>query len=389
MRKGTFRYKMENVCIVEEKLRFDFSAANSLCLKAGGDWRISAGLPSLTEITAQLSSHPEITEVTFQLSQDILWDSAFISLLLALYKDCQRRNIRFSIQTLPEGIQKMLNLALKVRERIMPVKIAQEAFLEKAGRRALELKENVFLFFGFLGDLTAAFFRLITGRAYFRSDEFFLIVQRCGAGALGLVSLISVLVGVILAFIGAIQLKMFGAQIFIADIVGISMVRVMGAVMTGVLLAGRTGASFAAELGIMQINEEIDALKTLGLNPAELLVMPRVIALVIMTPLLNLYAGFMGIVGGFAVSTGMLGLNPVEYINHTQAAVRLNHIWIGLVHSFVFGIIIAISGCLRGMNCKRSAEGLGLATTSAVVAAITYMVAATAVITYICQLLGV
>jgi phospholipid/cholesterol/gamma-HCH transport system permease protein len=271
----------------------------------------------------------------------------------------------------------------------MPVKIAQEAFLEKAGRRALELKENVFLFFGFLGDLTAAFFRLITGRAYFRSDEFFLIVQRCGAGALGLVSLISVLVGVILAFIGAIQLKMFGAQIFIADIVGISMVRVMGAVMTGVLLAGRTGASFAAELGIMQINEEIDALKTLGLNPAELLVMPRVIALVIMTPLLNLYAGFMGIVGGFAVSTGMLGLNPVEYINHTQAAVRLNHIWIGLVHSFVFGIIIAISGCLRGMNCKRSAEGLGLATTSAVVAAITYMVAATAVITYICQLLGV
>jgi len=373
----------------EEKLGFDFSVANTLSLKAGGDWRISAGIPSLTEITSQFNIHPEINQVTFELSKEIVWDSVFISLLLALYRDCQHRKIGFSIETLPKEIQKLLNLALKVREKTILPKATEETFTEKIGTKVLEAKEGLFSLFDFLGDLAIAFFRLITGKAYFRTDEFFLILQRCGANALGLVSLISLLVGMILAFIGAIQLKMFGAQIFIADIVGIAMVRVMGAVMTGVLLSGRTGASFAAELGIMQTNEEIDALKTLGINPIELLVMPRVIALVIMMPLLTLYSGVMGILGGFMVSVGMLGINPVEYLNHTQTAVKLSYLWVGLIHSFVFGIIIAISGCMRGMNCERSAEGLGVATTSAVVTAITYIVIATAVITYTCQLLGV
>jgi phospholipid/cholesterol/gamma-HCH transport system permease protein len=139
----------------------------------------------------------------------------------------------------------------------------------------------------------------------------------------------------------------------------------------------------------MQANEEIDALKTLGLDPVELLVLPRVLALVVMMPLLTLYSGLMGIVGGFMVSTAMLGLNPIEYLNHTQQAVRLSNLWIGLLHGFVFGVIIAISGCMRGMNCERSAEGLGVATTSAVVTAITWMVMATAIITYICQVFGV
>jgi phospholipid/cholesterol/gamma-HCH transport system permease protein len=373
----------------EEKLKLDFSAANSVCLKASGDWRLYANFPSLAEITSQFNRHPKINKITFELSEDITWDSAFVSILLALYKYCRQKNIHFSLETLPGEIQKLLELALKVHERIIPVKAAQETFLEKVGGKALEIKGSIFSLFNFLGDLAIAFARLITGKAYFRTDEFLLIVQRCGANALGLVSLISILVGIILAFIGANQLKMFGAQIFIADIVGIAMVRVMGAVMTGVLLSGRTGASFAAELGIMQANEEIDALKTLGLNPVELLVMPRVIALVIMMPLLNLYSGLMGIAGGFLVSTTVLGLNPIEYLNHTQSAVKLNNLWVGLVHSFIFGIIIAISGCLRGMNCERSAEGLGVATTSAVVTAITCIVIATAIITYVCQLLGV
>jgi phospholipid/cholesterol/gamma-HCH transport system permease protein len=373
----------------EEKLRFDFSAVNSVCLKISGEWRICADFPSLAQITTQLARHPQINQITFELSKDLVWDSAFISLLLALYRECQHKNIRFSMETLPAGMQKLLNLALKVHEKTIPVKVTEETFLEKTGEKVLEIKKSAFLLFDFLGDLTLSFVRLATGMAYWRKDEFFLIVQRCGANALGLVSLISILVGMILAFIGANQLKMFGAQIFIADIVGIAMVRVMGAVMTGVLLSGRTGASFAAELGIMQSNEEIDALKTLGLNPVELLVMPRVIALVIMMPLLTLYSGLMGILGGFLVSTGVLGLNPIEYLNHTQTAVKLNNLWVGLVHSFIFGVIIAISGCMRGMNCERSAEGLGVATTSAVVTAITCIVIATAIITYICQLLGV
>jgi phospholipid/cholesterol/gamma-HCH transport system permease protein len=139
----------------------------------------------------------------------------------------------------------------------------------------------------------------------------------------------------------------------------------------------------------MQVNEEVDALKTLGLSPVEFLVMPRVLALIIMMPLLTLYADFMGVLGGFVISVNFLGLNPVEYWQHTRSAIHLSNLWIGLIHGFVFGIIIAVAGCLRGMNCERSAEGVGAATTSAVVSAITSIVVATAVITLICQVLGV
>lgn len=159
--------------------------------------------------------------------------------------------------------------------------------------------------------------------------------------------------------------------------------------MTAILMSGRTGASFAAELGIMQANEEIDALKTLGVSPAEFLIMPRVLALVIMMPLLTIYANLMGIAGGFIISTGVLGLNPVEYFNHTITAVKLNNLWLGLIQGFVFGIIIAVSGCYRGMQCERSSTGIGEATTSAVVTAITAIVIATAIITFVCQIIGV
>jgi phospholipid/cholesterol/gamma-HCH transport system permease protein len=204
-----------------------------------------------------------------------------------------------------------------------------------------------------------------------------------------LVSLISLLVGMILAFVGSIQLKMFGAQTFIADIVGIAMVRVLSAVMTGIIVSGRIGASFAAELGMMETNEEVDALKTLGVSPVEFLVIPRVLALVLMMPVLTIYADLMGLLGGFLISVWMLHINPVEYLNHTQQAVKLNFVWIGLIHSFVFAVIIAFAGCLRGIQCERDSAGVGKATTSAVVTAITGIVIATAIITFICQILGV
>ena len=269
-----------------------------------------------------------------------------------------------------------------------PVK-ERASFFEQAGERSLLAGEHLRSGLVFLGDIAVAFGRLAAGTANFRRDDFYLIVQRCGIETLFLVSLISLLVGMILAFVGSIQLKMFGAQIFISDIVGIGMVRVLSAVMTGIIMAGRIGASFAAELGMMQANEEVDALTTLGVSPVEFLVMPRILALVIMMPVLTVYADLMGVAGGFVISAGMLHLNPVEYLNHTQKAVRLSYVWVGLIHSLVFGVIIGVAGCLRGMTCERNADGVGRATTSAVVTGITGIVVATAVITFICQILGV
>ncbi|MBF0489537.1 MAG: ABC transporter permease [Candidatus Omnitrophica bacterium] len=265
----------------------------------------------------------------------------------------------------------------------------QELFLDRLGGKVLQTAESLRVALNFLGDIVVSLGRLMTGRSFFRWNDFLLIVRRCGVDSLLLVSLISLLVGMILAFVASIQLKMFGAQIYISDIVGIAMVRVLSAVMTGIIVAGRIGASFGAELGMMQANEEIDALKTLGVSPVEFLVVPRILALVLMLPILTIYADLMGVVGGFLISTVMLHLNPVEYINHTQLSVKLSYVWIGLVHSLAFAVIISVSGCLRGMNCIRDSAGVGMATTSAVVSGITGIVIATAIITYICQVLGV
>jgi len=264
-----------------------------------------------------------------------------------------------------------------------------ESFLEKTGGKVLQVNESLGMWLDFIGDIVVSSSRLIKGKSHFRRNDFMLLVQRCGVDALALVSLISLLVGMILAFVGSLQLKTFGAQIYIADIVGIAMVRVLSAVMTGIIMSGRIGASFAAEIGMMETNEEVDALKTLGLSPVEFLVVPRILALVIMMPLLTIYADLMGILGGFFISTGMLNLNSVEYLNHTQAAIKLSNVWVGLIHSLVFGVIIAVSGCLRGIKCERNTAGVGIATTSAVVTGITGIVIATAIITYICQILGV
>jgi phospholipid/cholesterol/gamma-HCH transport system permease protein len=230
---------------------------------------------------------------------------------------------------------------------------------------------------------------MLGGKALFRRSDLVLIIQECGAQALPIISLISFLVGLILAFVGAVQLLMFGAQIYVASLVGIAMVRVMGAIMTGIILTGRTGAAFAAQLGTMEVNEEIDALRTLGISPVEFLVLPRMTALFLMTPLLCLYADLMGILGGLVVGVGMLDLNVMEYYHMTQASVSLNDFWIGLFQSGVFGVLVAVSGCLRGMQCGRSASSVGEAATSAVVTGIVSIVVATAVITLMCNVLGI
>ena len=373
----------------QEKLNFTYPAQRTLCLVLSGNWQIASITPSLDQAISELKAHPEVTNITFESSQIGDWDTGLAAFLLKLAKECERRNIRLSPEGLPQGAQKLLTLAQTVQEKEAPAPKIQEPFLARVGDTAVKVWSEIKSLLDFLGELLVSFARLLKGKAYIRRKDFKAIIQACGAEAFPLVSLISVLLGLILAFVGAMQLRMFGAQIFVADIVGIAMVRVMGAIMTGIIMTGRTGASFAAELGIMQTNEEIDALRTLGIPPMDFLILPRVLALVLMMPLLTLYSNLMGILGGYIIGVGMLELNPVEYFNRTQEAIGINNLWVGMVHSVVFGVIIAVSGCFRGIQCGRSAAAVGEATTSAVVTGITSIVVATAIITYICQLLGV
>jgi phospholipid/cholesterol/gamma-HCH transport system permease protein len=358
-------------------------------LVLSGSWRLASSLPSPHDLLRQLDPN-HVQRIAFETGELSDWDSSLLTFLIQVNQFCSQNEIRFEAQGLPDGARRLLKLAAAVPERAGARKEARkQTFLDLIGEKSIVLWRSTGEMVAFFGEASVAVGRLLTGRASFRRSDLVLLLQECGAQALPIVSLISLLVGLIFAFVGAIQLKMFGAQIFVADVVGIAMVRIMGAVMTAVIMAGRTGAAFAAQIGTMQVNEEIDALQTFGISPMEFLVLPRMVALIVMMPLLCLYADMMGILGGIVVGTGMLDLSLAEYLNRTREAVTMTQVWIGLFHSVVFGVLVSIAGCLRGIQCGRSAAAVGEATTSAVVTSIVAIVVATAVITFACRVLGI
>jgi phospholipid/cholesterol/gamma-HCH transport system permease protein len=366
------------------------SADGACALVFAGTWSIYQSRPAVDEALDRLTSGHGIQKVSFDSAGLIGWDSGLLTLLVKIAELCASRDIALDTSGLPEGLQRLLNLATAIPERSGARKSAvRDPFLVRVADATLSLQAGSREALTFIGDVALALGRLLTGKARFRKAELLFIMQSCGAEALPIVSLISLLVGLILAFVGAVQLKMFGAQIYVASLVGIGMVRVMGAIMTGIIMAGRTGAAFAAELGTMQVNEEIDALQTMGISPMEFLVLPRMIALAVMMPLLCVYADLMGVLGGLIVGVGMLDLGVIEYYNQTVASLNLTHFFVGLFHSTVFGVLVAVCGCLRGMQCGRSASAVGTATTSAVVTSIVCIIVATAIITVTCNVLGI
>ena len=370
-------------------LTFRASPEGSLVVGLTGAWKKDIPLPPAEGVEKEVVSG-RATRVVFDTGSIADWDSSLIAFLLRVKDICSENGIAFDVDGLPEGARRLLKLALAVPERAGSKKeLSKEPILSRIGGKTTQLVGSLAEVMDFLGGAGVAVARLFTGRATLRWSDLLLFMQEAGSQAVPIVSLISLLVGLILAFVGAIQLKAFGAQIYVADLVGIAMVRVMGAIMTGIIMAGRTGAAFAAQLGTMQVNEEIDALKTLGVEPMEFLVLPRMVALIIMMPLLCIYADIMGILGGMIVGVTMLDLNPIVYLNQTKAAVSLTNVWIGLFYGAVFGMLVALSGCLRGMQCERSASAVGYAATSAVVTGIVSIIVATAIITVICNVLGI
>jgi phospholipid/cholesterol/gamma-HCH transport system permease protein len=368
---------------------FTRPAEGEVRLNLAGDWTEGHRPMTADGLRRELATAPAVRFLVFDARQLGAWDSGLLTFLLMVRKICAERQVAVDEAGLPEGVMRLLVLATAVPERTGGKKEPEKtSFLERVGDRATGAWRKNLDMAAFIGEATLSCGRLLTGRARFRRADLFTILRDCGSRALPIVSLISFLVGLILAFVGSVQLKMFGAEIYVASLVGIAMVRVMGAIMTGIVMAGRTGAAFAAQLGTMQVNEEIDALATMGFSPFEFLVLPRMLALCLMMPLLCLYADFMGILGGLFVGVFMLDLNVMEYLNMTQASVRLKDFWIGLFHSGVFGVLVALAGCLRGMQCGRSASAVGDATTSAVVSGIVSIIVATGIITLMCNVLG-
>ncbi|GJL56786.1 MAG: ABC transporter permease [Nitrospirales bacterium] len=345
---------------------------------------------TFTETEKAISVTPNIKKLTFDVQQITHWDSSLVTFVLRILSYCSSRHIDVDRTHLPDGVQRLVSLATSVPERQdARRKVIHEAWLARIGKKVVVTFEGGREMVAFIGEAAQAFLALLTGKARFRRSDFLLIIQECGAQALPIVSLISFLVGLILAFVGAVQLQQFGAQIYVANLVGLGMAREMGAMMTGIIMGGRTGASFAAQLGTMRVNQEIDAMTTLGLSPMEFLVLPRMLALSLMMPLLCLYADVLGILGGMVVGVTMLDLGFIEYCHQTQATLSLMDFFVGLVKSVVFGILVAIAGCLRGMQSGNSSAAVGIAATSAVVTSIVFIVVSDSILTVIYDVLGV
>ena len=351
----------------------------------GGRWRITEPRPGWTGLVA--GQQP--ARVRFELADDLAgWDSALVLFVDEARRWCRGHDAFCDLSGLPAALQQLAGQMTAAQASqstpgtaSFPNPLAVVgAHGESAWREGLEIAS-------FVGEcaLGTLYFLRYPGR--FRWRDCLSEMQQCGERALPIVGLISFLVGVTLAYTGALVLRQVGGDIWIADLIGLAMVRETGAVMTAVVLAGRTGAAYAATLGNMKADEELDAFVTFGIRPVNFLVLPRVLALALMMPLLVVYSNALGMLGGLVVARELLGIQPAAYWVEMSAIVNLTDISTGLIKAVAFGLIVGLSGCLRGLQAERSAEGVGRAATSAVVMALLLLVVADALFAVVFHIL--
>jgi phospholipid/cholesterol/gamma-HCH transport system permease protein len=358
------------------KLRTDVASDGTLLIQLSGTWLLDRGTPTFDAISNVIAeSSPR--RVQYDTSQLEDWDSAALAFLVLTSQALNTKHISENRSGLPSGLRRLIELAQAVPERAgARNEVRRQPFLARVGAWGVNLGSGIAEYMSFIGQCGLAFARLLSGKARYRRDDLLEVLQACGADALGIVTLISFMVGAILAFMGAVQLQQFGASIYVADLVAIGMAREMGAMMTAIIMSGRTGAAFAAQLGSMKVTQEIDALTTMGISPFEYLVLPRIIALILMMPLLCAFSDLVGMLGGAAVGSGMLDVPFKAYYRETISALNLSDFAGGLFKSAVYGALIAIAGCLYGFKAGSSSSAVGDAATRAVVSAIVMIVVA-------------
>ena len=371
-------------------ITIDSEATGGLRVSLGGDWLLGQNLPGPDPILDRLRQTSKPGNVAFESTALGDWDTGLITALMAIHKSAEANGVAVDDSGLPDGARKLIALALAVKEREGARRsAADKGFLENIGESTLEAWRSGKELVTFLGELIQSFGRFFRGTATYLKSDVTQHIQEAGAEALPIVSLISLLIGMIFAFVGVMQLKLFGAGIYTADLVAVAMVREMAPIMTGIIMAGRTGAAYAAQIGTMKVNEEIDALTTLGINAIDFLVTPRVIALIVMMPLLTLYGSLMGILGGMLVGLTMLDVSLVQYIEQTINSLKLNSLFGGLFKCIVYGSLVALAGCQQGIACGSSAMAVGQATTKAVVMGIVLIVVSASILTIIYINLGI
>ncbi len=354
----------------------------------------ASSFSALDQIFSKINCH----NLIFDLHGINYMDSSGIILIAHLRQLCKEKNISFQLLGTNKKIQGLLDLlnmdsliqapAIK-NDKKAEIKNNVHSFfsvkLEYIGDISLSICSNARFTLTFIGDTLLTLFTSLRHPKSLRISDLLKCLERSGIDAFPIVVLINFLVGMVLAFQAAVQLRQFGANIYVADLVGLAQTREFGPMITAILLAGRSGSAFAAEIGSMKVNEEVDALETMGLSPMRFLVVPKIIALLISLPLLTLFADLIGIAGGLFVGVASLDLTVQGYLLETRKALDLFDVFSGVLKSFAFALVIAGVGCLRGFQVRGGADSVGNAATSAVVSGIFLILLVDAIFTVIFQ----
>lgn len=359
-----------------------------LVLRLAGRWRLDQKLPSAGEVERRIHETSALQSLAFDATALESWDSGLLAFLRRSQTLARQHDLVVELDTLPDGIRRLMGLA-STTEVEPGARSRRPGPVSRLGLMAMGAGASAADFLTFFGEVCIALAVFVTGRARIEPGSLGKFLGVNGPAALPIITLVSVLVGLILAFIGAIQLAQFGAQIYVANLVTIGMAREMGAMMPAIVLAGRTGAAYAAEIGTMQVNEEVDALETFGLRPIQFVVLPRLIALAIMLPLLAIYANLAGMVGGGIIGVALFDISPIQYFNQSQQFIGLLDFMVGLVKAAVFAFVVGLAGCYHGIRCGRSSAAVGVATTRAVVSGIVGIVVADAILNVLFNGVGV
>ena len=330
--------------------------------------------------------HPE--PLVVDTSDLAFCDGAGASLLLALRQQQESAGGSFSLRGLREETRQLLDLIEPSEGEVEEPPAARESFITGLGRDTLQLLADMRQLVAFVGEVTVQLWNAIRRPRELRFKDVVIIAERAGIGAVPIIALVGFLLGLILAFQSAIPMQRFGAQIFVADLLGISLLRELGPLMAAILLTARSGSAFAAEIGTMKVNEEVDALTTMGLEPVRFLVVPRIIAAVTVVPVLAMLMNLAGLIGGAVVFLS-LDFPLVTYVNRVVAAVSLADFLGGMFKALIFGIIVAAVGCLRGLQTKTGAGAVGESTTSSVVSGIVLIAVIDGIFGVIFYMLGI
>ena len=362
---------------------------DTLVVLLSGQWHLRTGLPSTARVEQELAATPPPRAIAYDTTGLTSWDSSGLAVLDRIATCARARQIAVEPEGLPDGLQRLLALANAVPESSAARVATTRSWLARVGTAAQDAWDGAREATRFLGEATLSFGRFLRGTAIFQWRDVLRVLQESGPDVLPIVTLINFLVGLIIGFVGAVQLQKFGASIYVADLVAIATVRELAPTMTGIIMAGRTGSGFAAELGTIQVNQEIEALSTMAVPPMDFLVLPRMVALSLMMPLLCGYANLIGMLGGAVVGIAMLGQGPRLYWQETTGAIGLTDIGIGVGKGLLFGFLVALAGCMRGMSSGRDAAAVGQAATSAVVLGIVWIIALDGILAVVTNVVGI